>query len=42
MCPTSSGADDPKLNPAVGPDLSKFKCDKVLVCVAAKNKLIAI
>lgn len=38
ICPISSGADDPKLNPAVDPNLSKFKCDKVLVCVAEKDK----
>ncbi|KAB5541548.1 hypothetical protein DKX38_014522 [Salix brachista] len=39
MCPTSSGTDDdPKLNPAVVPDLLKLKCDAVLVCVAEKDK----
>ncbi|CAK7329835.1 unnamed protein product [Dovyalis caffra] len=40
MCPTSSGGDDdPKLNPAVDPNLSKIGCDKVLVCVAEKDFL---
>ncbi|CAK7329838.1 unnamed protein product [Dovyalis caffra] len=40
MCPTSPGTDeDPKLNPAVDPNMSKFKCDKVLVCVAEKDML---
>ncbi|KAG2705449.1 hypothetical protein I3760_05G054100, partial [Carya illinoinensis] len=37
---TSSGcSDDPKLNPAVDPDLSKMGCAKVLVCVAEKDSL---
>ncbi|KAJ9148088.1 hypothetical protein P3X46_030182 [Hevea brasiliensis] len=40
MCPTSSGCDgDPKLNPAMDPNLSKLACDKVLVCVAEKDWL---
>ena len=40
MCPTSSGCDDdPKLNPAVDPDLSRMGCAKVLVCVAEKDWL---
>ncbi|KAG6761432.1 hypothetical protein POTOM_034651 [Populus tomentosa] len=40
MCPTSSGTDDdPRLNPAVDPDLLKLKCDAVLVCVAEKDGL---
>ncbi|XP_030525024.1 probable carboxylesterase 5 [Rhodamnia argentea] len=40
MCPTSSGRnDDPKLNPAVDPDLPKMACEKVLVCVAEKDSL---
>ncbi|KAF8034169.1 hypothetical protein BT93_C0446 [Corymbia citriodora subsp. variegata] len=40
MCPTSSGLDDdPKLNPAVDPDLPKTACEKVLVCVAEKDWL---
>ncbi|KAB5541351.1 hypothetical protein DKX38_014325 [Salix brachista] len=39
MCPASSGTDDdPKLNPAMVPDLLKLKCDAVLVCVAEKDK----
>ncbi|KAI4332271.1 hypothetical protein L6164_017194 [Bauhinia variegata] len=40
ICPTSSGRDDdPKLNPAVDLDLSKLGCEKVLVCVAEKDRL---
>ncbi|KAF8034168.1 hypothetical protein BT93_C0445, partial [Corymbia citriodora subsp. variegata] len=40
MCPTSSGLDDdPKLNPAVDPDLPKMACEKVPVCVAEKDWL---
>ncbi|KAI4298443.1 hypothetical protein L6164_032002 [Bauhinia variegata] len=40
ICPTSSGRDDdPKLNPAVDPDLAKLGCEKVLVCVAEKDRL---
>ncbi|KAI6677899.1 hypothetical protein NL676_038695 [Syzygium grande] len=40
MCPTSTGLDDdPKLNPAVDPDLPKMACEKVLVCVAEKDWL---
>lgn len=37
---TSSGCgDDPKLNPAIDPDLSKMGCAKVLVFVAEKDWL---
>lgn len=40
LCPTSSGCeDDPKLNPAVDPNLSTMACAKVLVCVAEKDGL---
>ncbi|KAK3420724.1 hypothetical protein EUGRSUZ_J02635, partial [Eucalyptus grandis] len=40
MCPTSSRLDDdPRLNPAVDPDLPKMACEKVLVCVAEKDSL---
>ncbi|KAF8034167.1 hypothetical protein BT93_C0444 [Corymbia citriodora subsp. variegata] len=40
MCPMSSGLDhDPKVNPAVDPDLPKMACEKVLVCVAEKDSL---
>ncbi|XP_050208721.1 2-hydroxyisoflavanone dehydratase-like [Mercurialis annua] len=40
MCPTSSGTDDdPKLNPAVDPDLKKLKCERVLVCLAEEDYL---
>lgn len=36
-CPTSSGLDDPLINPVVDPNFSKLGCDKVLVCVAEKD-----
>jgi A/G-specific adenine glycosylase len=40
LCPTSSGGDDdPRLNPAVDPNLSKMGCQKALVCVAEKDFL---
>ncbi|KAK9942170.1 hypothetical protein M0R45_007851 [Rubus argutus] len=40
MSSTSSGCDDdPKLNPAVDPNLAKMRCGKVLVCVAEKDWL---
>ncbi|XP_057534547.1 2-hydroxyisoflavanone dehydratase-like [Amaranthus tricolor] len=39
LYPTSSGSvDDPRLNPGVDPRLYKLACDKVLVCVAEKDK----
>jgi acetyl esterase/lipase len=40
LCPTSTGCDDdPKLNPAVDPNLSSLACSKVLVNVAEKDWL---
>jgi A/G-specific adenine glycosylase len=40
MSSTSSGCDDdPKLNPAVDPNLAKMRCGKVLVCFAEKDWL---
>ncbi|XP_059628684.1 2-hydroxyisoflavanone dehydratase-like [Cornus florida] len=40
LYPTSSGSDDdPKLNPAVDPDLGKMGCERALVCVAEKDWL---
>lgn len=40
LCPTSSGCDDdPKLNPAVDPNLDQMACGKVLVCLAEKDWL---
>ncbi|KAJ4716348.1 Alpha/beta hydrolase-3 [Melia azedarach] len=40
LCPTSSGCDDdPKLNPAVDPNLEKAAGARVLVCVAEKDWL---
>ncbi|KAJ7001119.1 hypothetical protein NC653_011528 [Populus alba x Populus x berolinensis] len=35
----SGGDDDPRLNPAVDPNLSKMGCEKALVCVAEKDFL---
>ncbi|KAH7833395.1 hypothetical protein Vadar_005903 [Vaccinium darrowii] len=37
--PTSSGLDDPLVNPVMDPNFSKLGCDKVLVCVAEKDFL---
>lgn len=40
MCPSSSGReDDPRLNPAVDPNLSDMGCERVLVCLAEKDGL---
>ncbi|GLT98347.1 hypothetical protein SLE2022_158560 [Rubroshorea leprosula] len=40
LCPTSSGRDDdPRLNPAVDPNLSKMACQRVMVFVAEKDWL---
>lgn len=36
-CPTSTGSDDPRINPATDPDLSHMACDRVLVYVAEKD-----
>ncbi|GFY89609.1 alpha/beta-Hydrolases superfamily protein [Actinidia rufa] len=38
-CPSSSGSDDPMMNPAMDPGLSRLGCEKVLVCVAEKDFL---
>ncbi|OMO63199.1 Alpha/beta hydrolase-3 [Corchorus olitorius] len=40
ICPTSAGfVHDPKLNPAVDPNLKQMACDRVLVLVAEKDWL---
>lgn len=40
LCPTSSGRDDdPRLNPAVDPNLKKMACDRVMVFVAENDGL---
>ncbi|KAF7126928.1 hypothetical protein RHSIM_Rhsim11G0167200 [Rhododendron simsii] len=39
VCPSSSGADDPLMNPVKDPNFSKLGCGKVLVCVAEKDML---
>ncbi|KDP25937.1 hypothetical protein JCGZ_22842 [Jatropha curcas] len=38
-CPTTSGCDDPWINPLVDPDLGKLGCNKILVMVAEKDLL---
>ncbi|XP_062084218.1 probable carboxylesterase 12 [Humulus lupulus] len=38
-CPTTSGVDDPYINPAKDPNLKKLGCDRVLVCVAENDLL---
>ncbi|KAF3435381.1 hypothetical protein FNV43_RR22470 [Rhamnella rubrinervis] len=38
-CPTTSGSDDPLINPAKDPNLGKLSGDRVLVCVAEKDGL---
>ncbi|CAK7329855.1 unnamed protein product [Dovyalis caffra] len=38
-CPTSSGCDDPLLNPLVDPNLASLGCTKVLVTIAEKDRL---
>ncbi|KAF5951712.1 probable carboxylesterase 12 [Camellia sinensis] len=38
-CPSSSGSDDPMINPVVDPNLARLGCSKVLVCVAEKDVL---
>ncbi|XP_020539425.1 probable carboxylesterase 7 [Jatropha curcas] len=38
-CPTTSGCDDPLINPLVDPDLGKLGCSRVLVMVAEKDLL---
>ncbi|KAI8532844.1 hypothetical protein RHMOL_Rhmol11G0246100 [Rhododendron molle] len=39
VCPSSSGSDDPLVNPVKDPNFSKLGCEKVLVCVAEKDLL---
>ncbi|KAL7236625.1 hypothetical protein ACSBR1_019840 [Camellia fascicularis] len=36
--PTTTGADDPRINPAVDPRLSRLACSRVLVCVAENDR----
>ncbi|ONH91532.1 hypothetical protein PRUPE_8G121700 [Prunus persica] len=38
-CPSTSGSDDPLINPAKDQKLGKLGCEKVLVCVAEKDVL---
>lgn len=38
-CPTTSGSDDPMINPDKDPKLGKLGCEKVIVCVAEKDLL---
>ncbi|CAN1278489.1 Probable carboxylesterase 2 [Linum perenne] len=38
-CPTTSGCDDPYINPVIDPNLEKLGCGKVLVIVAEKDVL---
>ncbi|KAF8405069.1 hypothetical protein HHK36_009966 [Tetracentron sinense] len=39
LCPSTTGCDDPRINPAAGPSLSGLGCTRVLVCVAEKDRL---
>ncbi|OVA10450.1 Origin recognition complex [Macleaya cordata] len=39
LCPSTTGNDDPLINPASDPNLSSLGCNKVLVCVAEKDIL---
>ncbi|XP_050364142.1 probable carboxylesterase 12 [Argentina anserina] len=39
-CPTSSGVDDPLMNPTKDPKLGKLAAERVLVCVAEKDGLV--
>ncbi|GAV86739.1 Abhydrolase_3 domain-containing protein [Cephalotus follicularis] len=39
VCPTTSGCDDPLLNPVLDPNFASLGCNKVLVCVAEKDML---
>ncbi|CAJ1939423.1 unnamed protein product [Sphenostylis stenocarpa] len=39
VCPTSTGSDDPLVNPAKDPNLGKLACKRVLVCVAENDWL---
>ncbi|XP_020214620.1 probable carboxylesterase 12 [Cajanus cajan] len=38
-CPTTTGSDDPIINPDKDPNLGKLGCGRVLVCVAEKDLL---
>ncbi|XP_054825254.1 probable carboxylesterase 2 [Prosopis cineraria] len=38
-CPTTSGSDDPLINPEKDPNIGKIGCKRVLVCVAEKDLL---
>ncbi|GAU30361.1 hypothetical protein TSUD_57720 [Trifolium subterraneum] len=38
-CPTTSGSDDPLMNPAKDPNLGSLGCKRVLICVAEKDIL---
>ncbi|KAH7517965.1 hypothetical protein FEM48_Zijuj09G0120200 [Ziziphus jujuba var. spinosa] len=37
VCPTTSGLDDPRMNPSVDPRLGRLGCRKVLICAAEKD-----
>lgn len=37
VCPTTSGLDDPRMNPGVDPRLGRLGCRKVLICAAEKD-----
>ncbi|XP_040382804.1 probable carboxylesterase 2 [Oryza brachyantha] len=41
MCPTTTGEDDPLINPLVdgAPDLAALACDRVLVCIGERDVL---
>uniref|UniRef100_A0A5B7BXI6 Putative carboxylesterase 12 n=1 Tax=Davidia involucrata TaxID=16924 RepID=A0A5B7BXI6_DAVIN len=39
VCPTTTGSDDPRINPAADPRLLSLGCTRVLVCVAEKDGL---
>lgn len=39
VCPTTSGCDDPLINPATDPKLASLGCQRVLVFVAEKDTL---
>ncbi|XP_043712280.1 probable carboxylesterase 12 [Telopea speciosissima] len=39
LCPSTSGCDDPLMNPATCANLEKLACKRVLVCVAEKDGL---
>lgn len=39
VCPTTSGFNDPRYNPAADERLWRLGCSKVLVCVAEKDGL---